>query len=186
MHLTSFNKEIVITSVSNEHIQTLWEISFGPQADLQWRKFNAPYFNDPILDFESFKESYQSNGINNAHRGVILYKDTIVGVMSANWVDGQLEQWLEFGILIYPSHLWGKKIGQTSLRLWIDYLFQLHPHIQRIGFTTWSKNKAMMGAGEKIGMQKEAHIRKVRFYENQYYDSIKYGILREEFYHTIK
>lgn len=186
MHLTSYNKEIVITSVSNKHIQTLWEISFGPKADLQWRKFNGPYFNDPILDLESFKESYQSHAINNPHRGVISYQGNLVGELFANWVDGDLKQWLEFGILIYPSHLWGKKIGQTSLKLWIDYLFQLHPHIQRIGFTTWSKNKGMMGAGEKLNMIKEANIRKVRFYENQYYDSIKYGILREEFYNTSK
>ncbi|HHB0719010.1 TPA: GNAT family N-acetyltransferase [Enterococcus faecium] len=33
---------------------------------------------------------------------------------------------------------------------------------------------------EKCGMTKEGAIRKVRFLNNQYYDSVKYGILREE------
>ncbi|WP_423250594.1 GNAT family N-acetyltransferase, partial [Enterococcus lactis] len=51
------------------------------------------------------------------------------------------------------------------------------PHI---GFTTWSGNKGMQKIGEKCGMTKEGVIRKVRFLNNQYYDSVKYGILREE------
>lgn len=38
----------------------------------------------------------------------------------------------------------------------------------------------MQKIGEKCGMTKEGVIRKVRFLNNQYYDSIKYGILREE------
>ena len=38
----------------------------------------------------------------------------------------------------------------------------------------------MIRAAEKLGMQMEARIRKVRFYEGEYYDSIRMGILREE------
>lgn len=38
----------------------------------------------------------------------------------------------------------------------------------------------MMRLGEKLGMEKEAQIRKVRFWQGQYYDSVKYGVLREE------
>ena len=38
----------------------------------------------------------------------------------------------------------------------------------------------MMKAAEKLGMQQEARIRKVRYYNHEYYDNVKYGILREE------
>ncbi len=38
----------------------------------------------------------------------------------------------------------------------------------------------MQKIGEKCGMTKEGVIRKVRFLNNQYYDSVKYSILREE------
>lgn len=37
-----------------------------------------------------------------------------------------------------------------------------------------------MRTAEKLGMTKEAHIRKVRYWQGHYHDSIKYGILREE------
>lgn len=40
--------------------------------------------------------------------------------------------------------------------------------------------QAMQKNGEKCGMTKEVVIRKVRFLNNQYYDSVKYGILWEE------
>ncbi len=38
----------------------------------------------------------------------------------------------------------------------------------------------MMHVAEKIGMKQEARIRQVRFYEGKYYDSVQYGILRDE------
>lgn len=52
-----------------------------------------------------------------------------------------------------------------------------------MGLTTWSGNPGMMRLSEKLGMSQEARIRKVRYYKGTYYDSIKYGILRDEFFH---
>lgn len=63
--------------------------------------------------------------------------------------------------------------------MWIDHLFRTLPSV-RVGFVTWSGNKRMIRVGEKLGMQMEARIRKVRYYNNHYYDSIQMSILREE------
>jgi len=38
----------------------------------------------------------------------------------------------------------------------------------------------MMNLAEKLGFVLEARYRKARIVEDQYYDSISYGILREE------
>ncbi len=38
----------------------------------------------------------------------------------------------------------------------------------------------MIKLGEKLGFTKEAQIRQVRFWQNKYWDSIKYGVLRDE------
>jgi len=38
----------------------------------------------------------------------------------------------------------------------------------------------MMKLGEKCGLQLEGRIRKVRFWQEEWHDSVKYGILREE------
>lgn len=52
--------------------------------------------------------------------------------------------------------------------------------LEHIGMTTWSGNGTMMAVAEKLGFLKEGQIRKVRYYQGQYYDSMKYGILCEE------
>ena len=102
-----------------------------------------------------------------------------MGEVSAYFEDGQLERWLEFGLALYDQRLWNGGLGTAACQLWLTYLFELHPELPRVGFTTWSGNFAMMRLGEKLGMEKEAQIRKVRFWQGQYYDSIKYGVLRE-------
>ena len=55
-----------------------------------------------------------------------------------------------------------------------------HTALVRVGLTTWSGNERMIRVAEKLGMQMEARIRKVRYYDGHYYDSIRMGILREE------
>ncbi|MER2175912.1 MAG: GNAT family protein, partial [Carnobacterium sp.] len=75
---------------------------------------------------------------------------------------------------------WNKGISTIVLKLWIDHLFENVTNLPHIGFTTWSGNNGMMRVGEKVGMTLEGRIRKVRYWQNQYWDSIKYGILREE------
>lgn len=46
--------------------------------------------------------------------------------------------------------------------------------------TTWSGNPRMMSLALKLGFQQEARLRKVRYYDGKYYDSVKYGVLRSE------
>lgn len=184
MKLTSKEKPLLIRSISEDDLSVLFNISYGKNADLQWRATNGPYFNDPILDKENFYKQYYQYAISSDHRGVIVYDDEIVGEMFAYWMDKELQQWCEFGILIYSKNNVNKGIGTTACHLWMDYLFTLYSHIQRVGFTTWSKNHAMIRVGEKCSMKQEACIRKVRFYQGEYYDSIKYGILRDEFYNS--
>ncbi len=46
--------------------------------------------------------------------------------------------------------------------------------------TTWSGNPRMMSLALKLGFQQEARLRKVRYYQGKYYDSVKYGVLRSE------
>jgi Acetyltransferases, including N-acetylases of ribosomal proteins len=103
----------------------------------------------------------------------------IVGSVGGHFKDGKLAKWYDMGITIYATDTWDKHIGSQALKLYITYLFNLFdfPHL---GLTTWSGNPRMMHVAEKIGMKQEARIRQVRFYEGKYYDSVQYGILRDE------
>ena len=180
MKLISKNKQLTIRAINEEDLRELWEISFGPQADLKWMEFNGPYFNDPVQDWETFQQEHRQGALANPHRGLIVQDGRIRGEVFAYWEDGALKRWLEIGIILYDAQTWGQGSGTTALRLWLPYLFALYPDIQHIGYTTWSGNHGMMVLGEKVGMTLEGRIRKVRFHQGNFYDSVKYGILREE------
>lgn len=173
--------KIELAVINEEDLLAIWEMSYGPKADLEWMKYNGPYFNDPIMDWEEFSFGFGRSLINDSLSKVIIFNNQIVGLVTAYWEDGELKQWLDIGILIYDSSLWGKGIGSVALSQWIAYLFNLFFYLPHIGFTTWSGNEGMQKIGEKCNMKKEAVIRKVRYLNGVYYDSVKYGILREEF-----
>lgn len=172
--------QVQLKVVKKEDLDYIWQISYGAKADLEWMKFNGPYFNDPVLSWKAFSNGYGNDLINNPLAKTIVFDGRIVGLVTAYWEDGTIQQWLEVGIVLYDSKYWGKGIGSSSLSLWINELFDYFSYLPHIGFTTWSGNIGMQKIGEKCDMTKEGVIRKVRYLNGVYYDSVKYGILREE------
>ncbi len=75
------------------------------------------------------------------------------------------------GVGVYDDSLWGKGYGYQAMELWINYLFDEIPEIVRLDVRTWSGN---------IGMKEEACFRNARIVDGEYYDSLAYGILRDE------
>lgn len=100
------------------------------------------------------------------------------GTVSYYW-ESRPTRWLECGIGIYDPRFWNGGYGTEAVELWIGFLFE-NVDVPRIGMTTWSGNRRMMRCAEKAGFKMEGRIRKVRYYDGVYYDSIRYGILREE------
>ena len=171
---------IWLKTIKEEDLEELWQISFGPKADLKWMAYNGPYFKDPIQTWETFAAGYGKSLINQPTSKIIMENENMIGIVTAYWEDGNLKQWLEVGIVLYQQATWGKGVGSKALSIWLKELFELFSYLPHIGFTTWSGNPGMMKLGEKVGMTKEGVIRKVRFLDGHYYDSVKYGILREE------
>ena len=150
----------------------------------EWSKYNAPYFNEfKFIDLETFllknhHEYYLSERVLG-----IFFNNKPVGIVTYYW-ENFATRWLEIGIIIYDNCIWSKDIGFTALSKWIKICFDKFPEIQHIGLTTWSGNQRMMKLAEKIGLICEARIRKVIYYNKVYYDYIKYGILRDEFFNS--
>jgi|SRR5690625_1911109 len=168
--------DLVIRPIKRQDLDILWELMYKEDAP-EWKKWDAPYFPHESMPYEKFMESADTL-INQDERWVILINDVVFGTVSYYFEDVQ-QVWLEMGILILEGQNWGKGIGTRAISLWMSHIFNSLP-VQRVGLTTWSGNKRMIRVAEKIGMKIEARIRKVRLYEGQYYDSIRMGILREE------
>ena len=153
----------------------------------EFHKFNGPYYGRKnevelrkyIGEIKELLIKGESNVLKN--KKIIANKDTdeIIGQLNWYWKSEET-LWMEVGIVIFNENYWGKGIGYKALMMWIDYIFNQKPQLVRLGLSTWSGNLRMMRLAEKLGFLKEAVYRKARIVNNEYYDSISYGILKEE------
>lgn len=156
--------------------------------DKEWHKWNGPYFKkDTQEEFEKNMNELEGKlkkgeELKNKH---IYIDNELAGEVSWYWRSKET-LWLDMGLLIMDESYWGKGIGTKVLKIWIDRIFEEMPELVRVGYTTWSGNKGMMKVGEKLGMVKEACFRNARILGGKYYDSVSYGVLREEWENKIK
>lgn len=170
------DKDLIIRPIEERDLVRLWELIYKDDAP-EWKKWDAPYFPHKSMPYEQFIES-ATTWVGEDNFWVITINEVVCGTVSYYFEDEQ-KKWLEVGIVLHEAYNWGKGIGTRALDLWITHIFDLFPLV-RVGLTTWSGNERMIRVGEKLGMKMEARIRKVRYYEGNYYDSIRMGILREE------
>jgi RimJ/RimL family protein N-acetyltransferase len=171
------DQELAIRPIRMEDAERLWELAYKEEAP-DWKKWDAPYFPHKSMPFAEFMEKIAPKWIGKENYWAITVNEEVYGTVSYYFEDEQ-KRWLEMGIALYQSNDWSKGLGTRTLRLWMQHIFNTLPLV-RVGLTTWSGNKRMIRVAEKLGMQMEARIRKVRYYEGNYYDSIRMGILREE------
>ena len=171
---------IELKPFNKQDLKIIWAIGFKEDYP-EWSKWNSPYF-DEYRSYQTFEEFKQSKVfdylMSDTCRGIYIDSKPI-GMVSRYW-ENKMTRWLEIGIIIYQSNGWSKGIGSMALTQWVTQTFTDFPEVQRVGLTTWSGNQRMMRAAKKIGMTQEACIRKVRYFEGIYYDSVKYGVLRDE------
>lgn len=166
-------------------VPEFWQLAFSdPQAE--WTQWNGPYFHDQLPSYTDFvlgpaKDAY----VAQPFRQVIWVDGRMVGLVTAHFEDGDLQRWLDVGIVIYQTTAWHHGIGRIALQHWLDWLWTqiTLPHI---GLTTWSGNWRMCRLAETLGLREEARVRQVRYWQGQYWDSVKYGCLREEWPHLTK
>lgn len=173
--------QVELKSMPETDIKKLWQIGFSEPKE--WMEWNAPYFEEKnIFTFEEFQKLTFYKSPKNL--GVYV-ANQLVGLVSYHWED-ERTKWLEIGGVIYDEFYWNKGIGSQALKQLISYVFKQYPDLQHIGLTTFSGNHRMMACALKLGMQQEACIRKVRFWKGVYYDSVKFGILRDEWHKQLK
>ncbi len=151
----------------------------------KFHEFNGPYFEKEseeelltrieTIKAQLIKNTYQSNNLMIANSET----DELIGQVSWHWRSKETN-WMEIGIIIFNENYWSKGIGCAALEMWINKLFRERCDIVRLGLTTWSGNIGMVKLSEKLGLKLEAVYRKARIVNGKYYDSVSYGILREE------
>lgn len=167
-------------------MEDLPEYKYWQMPKHKYHEFNGPYFKKstaPEIEKElvELAKKIQGNQPDPVPQKRIISneKNELLGEVSWYWKSKETN-WLELGVVIFDEKNWGKGIGRRALSLWINEIFASKESIVRLGLTTWSGNEGMLHLAEKLGMRKEAQYRKARIVKGKYYDSISYGLLREE------
>lgn len=104
--------------------------------------------------------------------------NSMVGTVGWYW-ESEETQWARMGITVFDPQVRGQGVGTEALKLWTTFLFGATPWV-RLDYATWSGNHAMVSVGRKLGFVEEARFRNARIVRGEYFDSVVYGILREE------
>ena len=111
---------------------------------------------------------------------VLDENDEAIGLASYWLPNPRFAQSAEIGIYIGEKARWHQGYGSDAVMTLALILFR-HLGMQRVGFTTGSHNIRMQKLLEKLGVTLEGVIRKERFMHGRYYDTLRLGMLREEF-----
>lgn len=162
-----------------EDTPVLYDLIYGCEQP-EWKKYDAPYFPLEHRTYEQFSQQWGIDFSSDVLPDDLLIEadGQIIGIVTYYW-ESKDTRWLEAGIVIYSPDHWSGGYGTEALSLWVDFLFE-NLDIGRVGITTWSGNPRMMRCAEKVGMQLEGRMRKCRYYEGVYYDSIRMGMTRDE------
>lgn len=165
----------IIRKAKDQDLNYLWELI---SDNHEWKRYDGPYFERKEMSFSLFRSTKFACLLQGINSQIIESDGNAVGTVSCYW-ECEATRWLEAGLTIYSENCWGKGIGSKALRLWTTHLFN-HYEIERVGITTWSGNHGMIKCAEKAGMKLEGRMRKCRYYQGVYYDSMRYGIIRDE------
>jgi RimJ/RimL family protein N-acetyltransferase len=169
---------ICLRPIDTKDLKPLWEVKYH-EEEPEWAKWDGPYYSLKKESFDDFCRKLENATSKEPPSRVIMEcQGKIIGTVNYYWEHEQT-RWLEVGIDIYDSGYWNSGLGTEALTLWITQLFESF-EVERIGLTTWSGNVRMMRCAEKLGMKLEGRMRRCRYYQGYYYDSIRYGVLREE------
>ncbi len=95
-----------------------------------------------------------------------------ISLQNATWRRPELSYWL-----IPEVH--GEGYGKESVSLVIDYVFRVYA-TPAVGAKVYAFNDASRGLVESLGFTEEGRIRKDRFINGKYRDTVQYGLLRQE------
>lgn len=159
---------------------------FWQLGEHEWKNWDGPYFKSTDIEtlehIKSLNEKIALGSFPNPRPKLVIAdveSDGLIGTVNSYWISKETN-WMACGVVVFDQKLWNKGIGKESLTLWINYLFEMRPEIVRLDFQTWSGNKRMMALALKLGFKLEGQFRKARIVKNEYFDSIQFGVLREE------
>lgn len=93
-----------------------------------------------------------------------------------NWVHRRTM----FGIMIGDKNFWGKRVGEETTRLMVEYAF-FRLNLHRVGLVVFEEHRSAVRCYERVGFKKEGCLRESMFQDGRYKNHIWMGLMRSEY-----
>lgn len=152
----------------------------------EWHRWDAPYYGTPTSGDADATVARLAGQIGvgdwpSPRRQLVIADqatNAYLGMVSWYW-ESEPSDWRRVGIVLHDPLTWSSGRGSEALSLWTTYLFGATAAL-RLDFATWSGNERMCRLGKRLGWVEEARFRQAREVHDQRYDSVVYGVLRDE------
>ncbi|MFC4448759.1 GNAT family N-acetyltransferase [Halorussus aquaticus] len=95
----------------------------------------------------------------------------VVSVEDADWRRPELGYWL-------VPEVHGEGYGTEAVSLVVEYVFRTYDH-PAVGAMAYDFNDASRALLTSLGFEEEGRVRRDRFIDGEYVDTVQYGLLRE-------
>ena len=123
-------------------------------------------------------EEYLAREAHPTFFGMRAKDGKLIGVFGLMGVD-PTHRYAEVGAGIGEPDYWGGGFGSDAMLLIVEYAFEWLD-LRRLWLVTSGRNKRAQRQVEKCGFTLEVRLRQDEFYAGRYHNSVKYGLLREE------
>ena len=163
-----YSRDLKHTDIDHlNELYTLPEVTqyqtWGPQSYEETQQFI-----NVVLDKDS-------NWIYN----VLVDPDTDKVIGTIQLAIDEVNQSAEINFIVHPNH-WGNGVATDIAKTIIKYAFKVLK-LNRIGAAIDSNNIASGIVLEKLGMKREGMLRKDKLVQDEYRDTLIYGLLRSEY-----
>ncbi len=173
-------KRVYIREYDQNDFQVFYKLSADPEIR-RLSVFNTPKdIRDSEKEFQVILDDQKKTNRKRFIFGAFLKEDDFyigdVGfeILKQNQMGGIAE----IGYFIDKSH-WGKGYATETANLLIVHCFSKY-NFHKVVASCDKRNTASEKVMIKCGMKKEGEFKKQRFKNNEWFDELKYGILKEE------
>jgi RimJ/RimL family protein N-acetyltransferase len=174
-------QRLFIREFVSSDINALTELRLDPKyvEMMPWDNHSEEYSKKLVDDFilwqsESPRKKYHLAICHESKTNLI--GTTGIHIKSFEHREAELALYLSVGY-------WGKGFSEEIGQVMLNFAFH-ELNLHRIAAETLSENKRAINLCYKLGMVNEGKFRQNKFYNNRWYDSIRFSILKDEWNDT--
>lgn len=168
---------LLLRDVIQRDLSALHELDTDPEV-IRYLTYSPGTLEESQRDLAGHLEEQKASPRTSYYLAVSLQEeDRLIGwcaldIMSLKHREGKLGYALD-------AHFWGQGYSTEAAQALLAFGWtQLHLH--RIFATCYPENQASERVLQKIGMQKEGHLRKLKWRRGQWRDSLLYAVLEPD------